>query len=264
MREITKRRFDAFCYSRQPLIRIITKEVAWYEAFDRKILATIVFDKTDKDYGFVVLGRDALRIFRCIDMCVSIQSQKEAEEALRACMAKYKDDGNELYPQGDEKEVSNEILIPVVKDEKLHPYFKALITEPRLEAARNLIKEIVYTFVDIDGNYIREFQTRGFDARLWELYLYVYLHNDGFNIIRDCSAPDYHVSFFGEEFFIEAVTVNVSQNPDRQDAPQPKTHEDILGLTNNYLPIKFGSPLFSKLNKHNGFHVAQSRCKTVF
>lgn len=249
MRNITKRQFDAFCYSREPLIRIISREVAWYEAFDRKILATIVFDLTDGDFGYVVLGRDAQKIFRCIDIFFSFQSQREAEEALRICLEKYRNDGRELYPQGDEKEAPNEILIPCVEDKNLHPYFRVLINEPRFEAARNLIREIVYTFVDIDGNYIREFQTSGFDARLWELYIYVYLHNAGFSINRDYSAPDYYATFFGEELFIEAVTVNTSQSPDRPNPPKPESHEDVISLTDDYLPIKFGSSLFSKLSK---------------
>ena len=79
MRKITKRQFDAFCYSRQPLIRVIANEVEWYEAFDRKILAAIVYDRTDRDYGFVVLGRDSQKMFRCIDMSCSFQKQEEAE-----------------------------------------------------------------------------------------------------------------------------------------------------------------------------------------
>ena len=205
MRKITKRQFDAFCYSREPLIRIIANEVAWYEAFDRKILATIVFDKTDNDFGFVVLARDTQRMFRCIDMSTSFQSADEAQESLRVCLDKYKNDGKELYPQGDEKEAPNEILEPCVKYEDLHPYFKLLIQEPRFEAARNLIKEIVYTFVDTDGHYIREFQTGGFDARLWELYLYVYLHNAGFSINRDYSSPDYCNASVGIGHFLKLI-----------------------------------------------------------
>ena len=68
MREITRRKFDAFCYARQPMIRIIADEVAWFEAFDKKILATITLDKTDSDYGYVILGRDKRKLFRCIDV----------------------------------------------------------------------------------------------------------------------------------------------------------------------------------------------------
>jgi len=183
-------------------------------------------------------------------MCSTFRkTQEEAEEALREGFQKYKDDGHELYVQGDEISAPNQILIPCAPESELHPYFRILVNEPRFEAARNLIKEIAYTFLDVDGHYIKEFQTNGFDARLWELYLYVYLHNAGFEIMRDCPAPDYHVSFFGEECFIEAVTVNPSQNPDRPDPPEPATRKEVLELSNDYLPIKFGSTLYSKLQK---------------
>jgi len=249
MNKITRRQFDAFCYSRQPLIRVISREMGWYEACDRKILATIIFDNTDSDYNVVVLGRDAQKVFRWIDGGASFRTKEEAEKALAACVEKYKNDGCEFYPQGDEQAVPNEILVPCVDDKILHPYFKILVNEPRYEAARNLIKEIAYTFVDVDGNYIREFQTRGFDARLWELYLYVYLHNAGFQINRDYPAPDYRVAFFGEECFIEAVTVNPSENPHRPDPAPPKSAEDVVELTRDYLPMKFGSALYSKLQK---------------
>lgn len=250
IRKITKRQFDAFCYSRQPLVRIIAKEVAWYEALNRKLLVTVLYDYTDGDYGIIVLGRDASKVYRWIDSGPQFyDTQQKAEAAISNVIKQYENDGNEFYRQGDEKSSPNEILIPCVKENELHAYFKILINEPRFEAARNLIKEIAYTFVDVDGNYIKEFQTHGFDARLWELYLYVYLHNAGFEIRRDYSAPDYHVCFFGEEAFIEAVTVQATQTPQMLVPEQPKDQDEVLRLTNDYLPIKFGSALFSKLQK---------------
>ncbi len=232
------------------MIRVTSEEVAWFEAFDRKLLAIIVFDRTDSDFGFLILGRDARRIFRCVDVStVFYPTRDQAEEALEKEIAKYKHDGKEIYPQGDEKEPPNEILIPCVKDDELHPYFKVLANEPGFEAARNLIREIAYTFTNPDSHYIREFQTQGFNARLWELYLYVYLYNAGFEFIRGQPSPDYHLSFFGEECLIEAVTVNPSQNPDRPDLPPPKSPYEVNELRKEYLPIKYGSALFSKLKK---------------
>jgi hypothetical protein len=249
MRRITRRQFDAFCYARQPLLRIISEEVDWFEAFNKKLLATIVFDRTDSDYGYIILGRDSQKMFRCIDVSANFCSTKiEAEHNLRKYISKYKDDGNEFYSQGDEEKTKNDILIPQVEDEKLHPYFKALISEDRLEAARNIIKEIVYSYVDIDGNYIKEFQTHGFDARLWELYLYIYLHNAGLGIIREKPAPDYHIDYFGYECFIEAVTVNPSRNPNRPDPEPPRTNTEIE-ILKDYLAIKFGSSLYTKIKK---------------
>lgn len=250
MRRITQTQFNAYCYARQPLVRIMSNEVSWFEAGDRKLLATVIYDQTDSDYGHVILGRDSRRMFRGISVSSEFfDTQEEAENYLEKELDKYVDDGQELYPQGDEKHTPNEILEPVVSDEKLHPYFKVLIHEPRFEAARNLIKEVVYSYVDPDGNYIREFQTQGFDARIWELFLYVYLYDAGFEFNHDNAAPDYNVSFYGNECCIEAVTVNPSQNPDRPDAKQPETPEEILALTDNYLPMKFGSSLYSKLQK---------------
>jgi hypothetical protein len=250
MRQITRRQFDVYCYSRQLLIRVMSQEVAWFEAFNRKILAVVVFDRTDLDYGYVILGRDSRKMFRCLEVSTEFfLSPDDAIDNLAKTILKYESDGQHLYPQGDEKEAPYEIFEPVVPEQRLHQYFRVLIREPRFEAARNLIREIVYSYKDPDGHYIREFQTNGFDARLWELYLYVYLYDEGFEFIRGNAAPDFHVSRFGEECFIEAITVNPSQEPNRPDPPLPTTSEEVLDLTNNYLPIKYGSPLFSKLSK---------------
>lgn len=250
MRKITRRQFDAYCYARQPLIRVIANEVAWFEAFDRKILAAVTFDITDSDYGYVILARDLRKMFRCVEVSPEFSATPEQAEALlRAAVKKYEDDGQEVYPQGDEKEAPYEIFVPVVVDEDLHPYFRVLISESRFEAARNLIREIVYSYKDPDGHYIKEFQTNGFDARLWELYLYVYLYDEGFEFVHGNPSPDFHLSRFGDEFLIEAVTVNPGQDPRRPDAEPPKTNEDAIKLADDYLPIKFGSPLYSKLQK---------------
>lgn len=250
MRKITQTQFNAYCYARQPLVRTMSKEVSWFEAGNRKLLATIIFDQIDSDYGYILLGRDSRRMFRCISVSSEfVGSIEEAEKKLKIEISTFVNDGNETYSQGDEKHSPKEILKPVVEEDKLHPYFKVLVNEERFEAARNLIKEVVYSYVDPDGHYIKEFQTQGFDARIWELFLYVYLYDTGFEFIHGQAAPDYHVSFFGNECCIEAVTVNASQNPDRPDAEQPKTSEEILKLVDNYLPIKFGSSLYSKLQK---------------
>ena len=166
MRRITRRQFDAFCYARQPLIRRLAEELAWFEAGDRKLFATIVFDRIDRDFGFVILGRDARRLFRCVDLETSLESAEVAEASLRLRIREFECDGRDLYPQGDEVQTPNEIFRPVAEHSQLHPYFRVLAEEPRFEAARNLIREIAYSYVDVDGHYIKEFQTQGFNARL--------------------------------------------------------------------------------------------------
>lgn len=247
MREITQRKFDAYCYVRQPLVRVMTREVAWYEAANRKILAVIIFDIMDNDFGFVILGRDARNLFRCIEVSSEFYSTSEqAKDHLEKSLEAYARDGKVCYSQGDERTPPNEIFNEVVRPEKLHPYFVVLKNELRFEAARNLIKEIAYSFVDVDGNYIQQFQSDGFDSRLWELFLYVFLYDSGFDFNRSYNAPDYCLNKLGYECTVEAVTVGA--NPDF-DEPNAKCAEDIISLSKDYIPIKFGSALHSKISR---------------
>jgi hypothetical protein len=249
MREITRRQFNAYCYARQPHIRIISNEVKWYEAGNRKLLATLIFDKTDQDYSFVILVRDARKLFRAWEISCDHPTIEDAEAKLAQEIKLLVNDGKAVYEQGDETSPPHDILAPKVNEDKQHEYFKVLALEKRMEAARNLIVEAVYSYVDVDGNYIKEFQTHGFDARLWELFLYIFLYDAGFEFDQDYNAPDYLVSYYGKEFCIEAVTVNPSKNPDRPDPPPPQTDAEMQALCDDYMPIKFGSSLYSKLKK---------------
>ncbi|MBM4913178.1 hypothetical protein HYO38_15035 [Vibrio parahaemolyticus] len=249
IREISRTQFDAYCFSRHPMARLTAYEKQWFIAYDRKILATVFMDNTDGDYGYVIMGRDTRNMFRALQVSTSFKpTQLQARNALIKAIKKYKNDGATVYPQGDEVKLTNELFEPLVEREKLNPIYIALAEEPRLEAARNLIKEIVYTFDDPDGHYIKEFQTRGFDARLWELYLYIYFH-DKFLQIKGNAAPDFHITNHVNEYLVEAVTVNPSENEDRPDEEAPEDREKLRELLDGYMPIKFGSPLFSKLKK---------------
>lgn len=180
MREITRSQFNAYCYARQPLVRVMSTEVKWYEAGNRKLLATLLLDKTDQDYNFIILVRDARRLFRAWNISCSHPTIEDAEQKLFQEMKLLVNDGKDFYEQGDETTPPHDLLKPLVTSDKQHEYFKILAHEKRMEAARNLIVEAVYSYVDVDGNYIKDFQTQGFDARLWELFLYIYLYEAGF------------------------------------------------------------------------------------
>lgn len=220
MREISQKQFNAYCYARQPLLRVMSNEIKWYEAGNRKVLATLILDKADQDYNFVILVRDARRLFRAWNVSCSHPTIEDAEKELAEKIDVLVNDDQDVYVQGDEVKPPHDILLPVVDEANQHEYFRVLANEKRMEAARNLIVEAVYSYIDVDGNYIKEFQTHGFDARLWELFLYIFLYDAGFEFNQDYNAPDYMVSYYGNPFCIEAVTVNPSQNPDRPDPEQ--------------------------------------------
>lgn len=122
-----------------------------------------------------------------------------------------------------------------------------LATSKGFSPAREIMSEIAYSFEDPDGNYIQQFQTKGFDARLWELFLYALLRENNFFIDRKFTAPDYLCERYGRTVFLEAVTVNPTQG-DGNIQPSPETEASRERLA-SYAAIKFGSALFSKLSK---------------
>lgn len=250
-KKLTRRQFDVYCYCRMPSVRFTAEEIEWYSLFDNKLLGIVIRDVKDNDYGFIVLGRDARRLFRCIESSNEFHDTPEmARKALaRKISQDYLGKAQDIYPQGDETDAGFDLFTDVIPENEQHHGYKILKSEPRFEAARNLISEIVNSFFDNDGHFEREFQSVNFQARLWELYLHIYIHNAGLMVENNHPAPDFEVSFFGEKIFVEAVTVNPSKNSNRPDLPPPQTHEEIEERLNDFMPIKFGSPLYSKLQK---------------
>jgi hypothetical protein len=43
----------------------------------------------------------------------------------------------------------------------------------------------------VDGNFVEQFQTRGFDARIWELYLFAAFREMNYGIERVHAVPDF-------------------------------------------------------------------------
>ncbi len=46
-------------------------------------------------------------------------------------------------------------------------------------------------YEDIDGNFVEQFQTTGFNARVWELYLFAALTEANLRLERPDPAPDF-------------------------------------------------------------------------
>jgi len=247
MRRISKARFEALSYARVPLVKMISEDIEWYSNDNNAVLGTILLDKIDDDHVAMVLGRDEAGVFRCIDAKVSIQTIAEARDILLEKITKHSKDGAEEFPQGVITRKKNKIFDYIEKKEPMPDDYKLLTELDLFSPAKELISEIAYSFEDPDGNYIEQFQSTGFNSRMWELYLYALFHELDFTINRDFNAPDYVIEKEGARLCIEAVTVNPSQH--QINEPEPQTQEEIEKLLKDYMPIKYGSPLFSKLRK---------------
>jgi hypothetical protein len=104
--------------------------------------------------------------------------------------------------------------------------------------------EVFFRMGDRDGNFREQFQTSGFDARVWELYLFAALEEAGFKIDQPDPAPDFLLTRAELRWALEATTANLRH---REGPPQIGSKEELLAFLNHELPIRLGSPLFSKL-----------------
>jgi hypothetical protein len=145
-----------------------------------------------------------------------------------------------------------DLYTPLVPEEQLHPSFVAL-RHRGFEPARRMLADVAATFEDKDGNFVKDFQTTSFDARLWELYLHAYLLSDGFSLDRAEAVPDYVATKATKTVCIEAVTVSATQAKEAAEAVAAahglEGWELFHHRVQNVYPMKFSSSLFTKMKK---------------
>ena len=120
--------------------------------------------------------------------------------------------------------------------------------------ARATLRSVVDTMHDPDGNLVEQFQSFGFDARTFEIYLQALFTEGGHTVDRSHNRPDFLISRDGLTVAVEAVTANPTPQRDYQPyvpfyRKPPGSREEMLLYLRNEIQIKFGSPLYSKLQK---------------
>ena len=251
--DLDQKRFDALAgHSRTPVAAFVSRELAWFKNNDESVLATLLLDIIDNDYAAIILGRDEGGRFRCIDLAVSIETEEEAKKWLFNAVKWHSSIGVKDFSQGDNLK-GVDLFSPITPIKKQHPYFVKLNSDESFFAAKSIINEMMPHFTDIDGNFVEQFQSTGFDSRLWELYINAYINEEQIFINRDFNAPDFFVTKYGESVAIEAVTVGrKKENPPKYFKFQPgiKNPDEITQEHENLMPIRFGSSLYTKLQKN--------------
>lgn len=253
VKRIDLKRFNTLAaHSRSPAAAFISRELDWFTNEDESLLSVLLLDTVDDDYVGVILRRDEAGRFRCVDVESGIPSADEAVVWIERAINWHTQNSEKLFPQGEPAKPLD-LFTPVVAIEKLHPGFVNLCRNKAFAPARRQIAEIMPHYVDIDGNFVEQFQSTGFDARIWELYLHSYLVEEQLFLSREHHRPDFAVTKYGKSVAIEATIVG--RRPDRPasffttSSALPEDYEEIQRRHEHEIPIRFGSPLFSKLQK---------------
>ncbi len=146
-----------------------------------------------------------------------------------------------------------DIFNRIEPNEKLDDKFLLLDEFGGFKPAKAIIKEIADDFEDKDGNFIQQFQTTGFESRLWELFLFSVFKENNFEIQDDYDRPDFHLLKDGSEIYVEA-TISTEKTDEKYTAEfiNESIQKKDLKIQNeliDYYVIRMGSVLFSKLNK---------------
>ena len=255
VKPITKEKFKAYVgLTKLPYAELFCQEIAWFSNEQESILGVILFDYTDFDFNAVLLGRDEIKRFRAFDLQCDFKTPNAAILWLCTRIEDLSQQGRIDFPQGDCKQTEKvDLFEDVVSIEKQHPYYRILKNNKSWISAKKLISEIMPHFKDIDGNFIEQFQSTGFDQRLWELYLFNYFKEEKLDINKSKNIPDFLLSLGNETIGVEAVTISrktelsnfvnvfANDNPSFSFIPNEK-------MLKNDMPLMWGSSLISKLN----------------
>jgi len=137
---------------------------------------------------------------------------------------------------------------PLVPPDKFHSNLSKILPQPEGDwhrPTRIALQESFDKLPKPDGNFIRDFQTTGFDGRVWELYLNEMFRSVGLSVEQPYDRPDFLLSNVrGETIWVEAVTANASQVFEEK----PEEEESLWGGQDE-VAIKLGAPLTDKLKK---------------
>jgi hypothetical protein len=155
---------------------------------------------------------------------------------------------DDLRFQDGDVGIAVDFFAPRVQQRRLHSNFRRLSHGEEFSAAREMITEIMRWYEDTDGNFIEQFQTTGFDARAWELYLFAALVEVGLQVSRPKPAPDMLARGLRGEFALEATTINPTMSGGKRavSPPMPHNRSDFDDYIENYLPIRYAGPLTDK------------------
>ena len=152
----------------------------------------------------------------------------------------------------------------VVEETQAHPAFLSMRDLPHYESARKIMNELYTRMGDPNGNFVTDFQSYGYHARVFELCCFAYLESHGFNIDRSYESPDFLVSVGDAKLAVEAATSNpsVGLNEDISltKIVYEEPSEDLLDKSMNEFPVRMGNLLLRKLRKR---YWEQPHCQNI-
>lgn len=251
---IALERFNALAqWSMPPAMRADTQLAsAWTDADERVAVAVLHLNET-REFMCVAFARDEAGRWRAFERSGHLPSARAAEQAIGRDFGKRLLEKTPTWPDPIKQPPGIDLFAAIADVSRYEDAFILLRDGFTHAAAKRMLEEIGRWFPDLDGHFVREFQTSGFSARMWELYLWTAFRSLDFELDYAFAVPDFALSKGGQRLFVEATTVSAKDayTTAMGSGAPPKPPEKIFPYLGNEMAQKFGSPLFSKLKKRD-------------
>jgi len=248
----TRERFDALGLWGLPQeFRDARTPASWWAADRERLLAVVHTGSKKWDVRVTLLMRDALNRYRPVRHSPALPTVRYAEDAISGPM------GTDALAATFDHTTSGppagvDLFAERVPQERTAPEFRYLRDGVNQSAARDLLRALQPWVVDLDGNLVKDFQSTGYSARIWEIYLRFAFAEMNLEIASDHHVPDFELLRGDQRVFVEATTVNASGGGPgaglRRGAP-PTRPDDLMKHLEETMPLRFGSPLHTKMSK---------------
>lgn len=249
---MTRERFDALTlWGWDPEMQHELATGSCWSTADERVLAAVLHHRKHRNFWIAALARDEAGRMRGFTQAGPYPTARCAEDILgderSAPLAGLEPDfaGHPALLQGVD------LFAPQPPAVTLHPAYLLLRDGATQSAARAMLTEVARWVPDLDGNLVKDFQTTGYSARTWELYLFAAMRALGFGIDHRHAVPDLCLVKGDVRIFVEAVTANgADPMASAMAAGAPSgPPEDFWRFIEEEMPLKFGSPLYSKMKK---------------
>jgi hypothetical protein len=247
---MSRERFEALTtWCRSPGSRKLLNNCACFSSENERLIGATYYVRRANAFAYILLARDAHRRFQAFINRGPFVSARLAEAEIRKALTDLAKVPTPEVPMQPASPTGID-LFATIPGAKLSPKFLNLRDSRNASAARDLLTEIGRWVVDLDRNLVRDFQTTGFDGRIWELFLFAALKELDFGFDHSDAVPDFRLTKGEVKLFVEAVTANSTGGAQFTiDGPPPPPPEDFWSYIEHDMPQKFGSPLLSKMRK---------------
>lgn len=115
--------------------------------------------------------------------------------------------------------------------------------------AFNIIADLYLALPKPDDNFVTDLQTLGFNARIWELYLFACFKEQGCAVSQEHPSPDFLIRNGSKHAYIEAVTTNPTGAGSLKLQQTQFAPSDLLERTSGDMAARFAKTLRSKLQR---------------